>query len=357
MRVRRHDQNALQESAKKSIYAGEKSGLWKKQNGNGSVIQASQQNSSSGIIGEKKASAQRLAFRIVKNAFSSDQKMDDQEKALQERVSTLRDEIGQAGDTIRQNKDKIEALQKNDQVDPDSQEQSDLNLLMKQKDIQSGASNGSLSADENKRIGEIEKQGLTGYQQQALQIYDGNALPQTIINNDTNEIMGSVSTLKGIKLARLGSQVMTDARQQSDDILTDAGKEAVGTLMSAAKDHLDEDQKKAEEKAKEKQEQDQKQQAGVDAAKADTDRIENSIQKAKENADESRGSQEAASKSDGSAAQPAEQSTTDSSENAAVEIPSLQNIQDDIKRKVDDMLTKMKLTGEDIKGAAVDEKK
>lgn len=364
MRVRRNSQDTMQEMTRKSVVSGVKSTLSGKKTGNG-VVQLTEQNALNRSVGEKKAAAQKMAFRIVQNAFSSDQKVDNQEKALQDHVAMLRDEMNQAGGVIKDTAGKIEDLRTKSDIAPDSQEEADLKLLMKARDAQEDPSSGSLTADEKKQVEEIEKQGLTDYQQQSMQIYAGAALARREMSDDTRDLMSSVGMLKGIKLARLGSQVMTDAKQQSDQILKAAGEEAVGTLLSAGKDHLDEEQKKAEDKAKEKADQQQKEQDRVDAAKEDSDQIKQAVQKAKENADEAKSQQANAAAGNGAAAQASGQTTGQTQDqnaagnaaDAVSAIPSLQQVQDDVKRKVDDMISKMKLTEEDVKGVAVDEKK
>ena len=113
---------------------------------------------------------------------------------------------------------------------------------------------------------------------------------------------------------RLEKPAMLKAQEMADEILEAASKEIIGMAWAEAKDHIDEEQKKREElaeKAAEKKEE-----------------LEEKLEKAKEDREE------------------AEEFTE-----AIKEATSM----DDVKREINEMLDKMKLIEEDIKGAKVDE--
>lgn len=113
---------------------------------------------------------------------------------------------------------------------------------------------------------------------------------------------------------RLEKSPMLDAQEMADEILEAASKEIIGMVWEEAKDHIDEEQKKREEQA--------------EKAAEKKEELEEKLEKAKEDREE------------------AEELTE-----AIKEAVSM----DDVKREINDMLDKMKLIQEDIKGAKVDE--
>ena len=127
--------------------------------------------------------------------------------------------------------------------------------------------------------------------------------------------------ISATELERLKSHAMLDAGKQADAIMEEVSKEIVGMLVDEAKEHIDDEAKEREEKAKAEKEKQEEIEERIDVAK----------EKKKENEelteDILEGVQEAgANASDVSAAQ----------------------------QEIKDMMNKMKLIEDDIKGAAVD---
>lgn len=71
-------------------------------------------------------------------------------------------------------------------------------------------------------------------------------------------IAGENQAMESIKLSRLKSHPMVDAKEQEEDILKASTKEAMGILLSEAKDHIDEEQEKNKEEAKAAKEREEK---------------------------------------------------------------------------------------------------
>ena len=127
--------------------------------------------------------------------------------------------------------------------------------------------------------------------------------------------MGNLQrALHDTEQGRLEKSPMREAQEMADEILEAASKEIIGMAWAEAKDHIDEEQKKREEQA--------------EKAAEKKEELEEKLEKAKEDREE------------------AEELTE-----AIKEATSM----DDVKREINEMLDKMKLIEEDIKGAKVDE--
>lgn len=139
---------------------------------------------------------------------------------------------------------------------------------------------------------------------------------------DENEaqVMQENAIIRGTRVERLKHHAMADAQEQAEDIMDAVRDEIVGMLVEAGKDHIDEEAEKRDEQAEEIKEEKEKRE----------EFIENQKERRKEE----------------------EELLEDI---PMEEILSLDKIQSDVKQEVQNILDKMKLIAEDIKGAVVDE--
>ena len=135
------------------------------------------------------------------------------------------------------------------------------------------------------------------------------------------EIMVENQIITATELERLKTHPMVDAGKQADAIMDEASKEIVGMLVDEAKDHIDEEAEKEKEKAETEKEKKEELQARIDATK----------EKKKED----------------------EKLTEDILEGVA-KASSATNEVSAAQQEIKDMMNKMKLIEDDIKGAAVD---
>jgi hypothetical protein len=82
-------------------------------------------------------------------------------------------------------------------------------------------------------------------------------------------IAGENQAIESIKLSRLKSHPMVDAQEKEDDILKASTKEAMGILLSEAKDHIDEEQEKNKEEVEAAKEQKEKEDNAKDTERTD----------------------------------------------------------------------------------------
>lgn len=140
------------------------------------------------------------------------------------------------------------------------------------------------------------------------------------LSENESAILSENAVVRGTRLERLKHNPMGEARDQADAILEAAGDEIVGMVLEDAKEKLDEENGQRQDQADGIREQREEQEAF--------------IEKQQENRSEAEALLE---------------------EMPVEEVLSLERTQSDVKQEIQNMLDKMKLLSEDLKGAAVDE--
>ena len=289
---------------------------------NGKSIDGSALQAKLDPVAAKKEEAKKKAMKIVGDAFANERKMDDELSARRERIKALQEEKGYASGEIKRIEDKRVALRDDYAIEEDSQEEKDLKLLEKEVRSRFPGSGVQLSKDEMDAIQNIKKNGLTEYQQRSLEMLGHEAPYVDMVYEADKEIKIENQIVRETKLERLKSHTMEDAQKQAEEVLEAASEEAIGMLVDEAKEHIDEEAEERKEKAEAEKEKQEEIEARIDAAK----------EKKKEN----------------------EELTEDILEKVqevSIGASDVSAAQQEIK----DMMSKMKLIEEDIKGAAVDQ--
>ena len=289
---------------------------------NGKSIDGSALQAKLDPVAAKKEEAKKKAMKIVGDAFANERKMDDELGARRERIKALQEEKGYASGEIKRIEDKRVALRDDYAIEEDSQEEKDLKLLEKEVRSRFPGSGVQLSKDEMDAIQKIKKNGLTEYQQRSLEMLGHEAPYVDMVYEADKEIKIENQIVRETKLERLKSHTMEDAQKQAEEVLEAASEEAIGMLVDEAKEHIDEEAEERKEKAEAEKEKQEEIEARIDAAK----------EKKKEN----------------------EELTEDILEKVqevSIGASDVSAAQQEIK----DMMSKMKLIEEDIKGAAVDQ--
>ena len=272
-------------------------------------------------IAAKREDAKKKAMKIVGDAFANECKIDNDLDGRRQRVRDMLAENGEAAKEIKVYEDMRIDLRNQYGVDPDSQEEKDLRLLEKELDSHRPDSQITLTKEDYEELERIKKAGLSEYQQRSLEIrgYEGPA-KDTIYNNSI-EIKTENAIISSTEIERLKSHTMIDAQDAAEDIMDAASKEIMGMLVDEAKDHIDDEAEKAKEEAKEKAKE--------------KEELEEKIEKNKEEKKEK------------------ERLTEEILEGVselAVNTTDMESAQQELK----DMMSKLSLIEDDIKGAAVD---
>lgn len=288
---------------------------------NGKTIDATGLKAQFDPIAAKREEAKKKAMKIVGDAFANECKIDNDLDGRRQRVRDMLAENGEAAKEIKVYEDMRIDLRNQYGVDPDSQEEKDLRLLEKELDSHRPDSQITLTKEDYEELERIKKTGLSEYQQRSLEIrgYEGPA-KDTIYNNSI-EIKTENAIISSTEIERLKSHTMIDAQDAAEDIMDAASKEIMGMLVDEAKDHIDDEAEKAKEEAKEKAKE--------------KEELEEKIEKNKEEKKEK------------------ERLTEEILEGVselAVNTTDMESAQQELK----DMMSKLSLIEDDIKGAAVD---
>lgn len=207
-----------------------------------------------------------------------------------------------------------------------------------------------LTEEEESRLAALEGESLEEFKQAYGTIKEHRDIYKKEIARAEGQIQAGNNSIRAMRMERnksAGNPPMLKAQKQADGIMEQAGKEVVGMLIDEAKDHVEETYEEEREEAKEKAEEKAEQEEKIEERREEKEKIEAQIDTAREEsheAEEMRREQEERSRED-----------TELLENMAEAGMTVSGSSSDVQVEIKEMLRKMKLLGEDIKGASVDE--
>ncbi len=305
---------------------------------------------------QRQALARKEARKIVSDAFGSEKRMDAGVQGIRDHSDTLRRENLDAGDEIAAKKALIEDARKLHGIEAGSEEDRELELLRRASSPEALL---SMTDEEQRKVSDIRKRGLSQNQQAFMehtgQYYDQiNSLETQMAENDAI-IQANNSAERQIKIERLKTDPIRDAGEEADAILDEANKDMIGSLFAEAKDHIDEEREKAEEAAEEKAEEEAEKQERVDAArekKAEQEALTEAIRRKLEESEEVGSDSDRADENTDSPVQDILIGANTQSP-AAPDLSGVKEAQDQVRSMVNEVLDKLKLLPEDIKGVKV----
>lgn len=175
------------------------------------------------------------------------------------------------------------------------------------------------------RVGDLEKAYEAGeispedYELEKADLREEMNVRDKELNDNENQIMQENGTISATRRERLKYHTMVDAQEQAEEILDAARDEIVGMIVEDGKDHIDEETEKREEQAEQIKEEKEEREEFIEEQKEHRKEEEELLE-----------------------------------EMPTEEMISLDRIQSDVKQEVQNILDKMKLIEEDVKGAVVD---
>lgn len=315
----------------------------------------------------RKQRAQKKAMKVVGDAWAADKKIDLKIQERTDRIQELKKNIDENMGLIRDYKMCKEDLRETYGINVDSQEQKDLELMEKAglhhvllgteykiadmlwyAPFIEEVNLDALTKEEQERLAEIADESLTEYQLRAMKV-DGRISGCDIeIEKAHKKIMMENNEIRAIKNERLKDHTMVDAQKEAKEIMEDAGKEAIGILIGESKDHIDEkiEEKKeeAKEKAEEKEEREEKLKEQREEKEEQQVQFEIRQEENKE-AEEIKAEQRRNARKQADLLEEVQANKISPSSNAA-----------EAQLAIKEMLQRMKLLEEDLKGASVDVK-
>ena len=290
--------------------------------GQNNVINGKTLNLGSNLLDEKKAQAKRDAMKLIRDAFEGDQKISDSFNEKKRHLEELIQSKGEADKVIKDIESERKDLREEYGLSENSQEEQELRLL--EKEFRSGlpGSEISLSYEEKKALDEIKQRGLTEYQSRSMEMldYEKNYIVKSYSN--TLDIQDENRSLGMMEREMLKNTSMIDAQKQAKKVEEELNEQVVSIVVDEVKDNIDsevEEKKEEAEKIKEKKEEIEER---IDESKKRRDEIKDFSEKILDGAET--------------------MSNTTS------------NV-DEAQQEVREMMTKMKMLDEDIKGITVDD--
>lgn len=283
----------------------------------------------------KKQMAQKKALKVVGDAFAADRKIDAEVADREARIKQMRAENLEAKNALKELESQKKELNKEYGLGEEGLSKEDLDILGKASETPE-----DLSDNEKARYQEMKEQGLTEYYSRCEDI-DKLAEPyQQTIDDNSKMIKGYESANKAVHKARLDlrkGNPMIRAQEEAEGIMEAARKEIVGMLVDEGKDHIDEELQEKVEQAKEEKEKKEEEEEKLEAVREDKAQIQDQVEAAREKAHENEKRAEELMES-----LPTE------------ELLKMSSGTSDFQQELKDIMNKMKLVTEDLKGAAVD---
>lgn len=386
IRANENENQVIQVSSSARARAQEKAGRNGQEEQKRNTIFMGDLNVKKDPITQRKQYAQQKALKMVGDAWDVDRKIDQNIQDIRDKLRQLEDEYVENLGYIAEGDAQKEQLRQQYNVAPDSQEQKDLELLQKKADYMRHPDEVTLTEEDRARLKAIsgrppetkeevellqrkadaEKFGLevewteeeeallkemegvplTEYQERCLKIDGYQKIYETRNDVIKDQIAAYNGSIRATRLERLKFREMEKAQKKAEEVMEAAGKEIIGMLMEEAKDHVDEEMEETKEEAEEKAEEEASQEEKIEERKEDTAELEQQIDEAhreNEASEELRREAEERSREDAVL-------LGDIME-AGMGTGSLSDVKFDVKN----MLHKMKLLEEDLKGSIVDE--
>lgn len=327
-----------------SIYVGNDSALIQngvqqkkqalvKDNKPGGSVFGGNLNNATDPIAQKKQQAREQAMKIVGDTWAGEQKIDADIEARRGRIRELKEEIGACNKEIQWFEEERTRLQEVYGVADDSKEQQDLELLTKEIDSKIPGKNVSLTKEEREQIARIKAGGLTEYQTRALELKELAGDYEVQKYKLSKEIETENAIISATRIERLKSDPMGDARKQADAVLEAASEEIVGMVMEAGVEYVDEKLEEQVEAAKERAEEKEIQEERLENIKEQKEETLETVERSKKK----------------------QERVSEEIVETSAELTDIDTKQAEVQKELKEVMDKMKLLAEDIKGVKVDE--
>ncbi len=327
--------------------AAQREGIRAQKSNHKSTIFAGDLGLQNDMVTQRMQRARKKALKMISDAWNVDRKIDQSISDTKDKLAMLHDEQKENLAVIAQGDTQKEALRQQYGVEMDSQEQKDLELLEKESDSKIYMQDIHLTREEQERLEQLHKEPLTEYQERCLKIDSYLGRFKSRNAQIDGQIQGYNASVRAVKLERLKYHEMVKAQKKADKVMEQAGRDIVGMLAGEAKDYLDEELEEKIEEAKEKAEEKAEEEEKIDERKENQAELEERIDEAHEKSEEReelRKEAEERSRDDADL-------LGDMIDAGMGGIGHMSDVQSDIK----EMLHKMKLLEEDLKGSMVDD--
>ena len=296
------------------------------------------------LVQQRQGMARKQALKVVSDAFGGEKKLDAQMQGIKDEIKRLQDVINEKTADTMENDARLKELQERYGIDPDSEESKELSKL-------------AFKANHSKEgLSDEEKSQMSEYQQQALYYVAKNQQNALDIDQAKAQQAGNVQGYADMKRERAKSQDMLKAQDAAEEIMDAANGESIALLTQEAVEHVDEEQKEREEEAKEaaeKKKEEKKEEAKkLEKEAMQQEMIENIKQHAAETQRTSADTKRAIARRERAEAD--SMGAEDAQKTIISEIASMEDTQNAVNSEITNILNKLSLLSNDVKGSTVD---
>lgn len=296
------------------------------------------------LVRQRQGLAKKQALKVVSDAFGGEKKLDAQMQGIKDEIKRLQDVINEKTADTMANDARLEELQEQYGIDPDGEESEELSKL-------------AFKANHSKEgLSDEEKSQMSEYQQQALYYVAKNQQNALDIDQAKAQQAGNVQGYADMKRERAKSQDMLKAQDAAEEIMDAANGEAIALLTQEAVEHVDEEQKECEEEAKEaaeKKKEEKKEEAKkLEKEAMQQEMIENIKEHALETQRTSADVKRAMARRERAEAD--SMGAEDSQKTIISEGASMEDAQNAVNSEITNILNKLSLLSNDVKGSTVD---
>ena len=297
------------------------------------------------LIEQRQGLAKKQALKIVSDAFEGEKKLDAQMQSIKDEIKRLQDVINEKTTALCENNQKIKELQEEYGIDPDDEKVKNLLTLP----VSMAYAEDNLSDEELAKLSE--------YKERISPLFLQNDQLSRDIDQYKSIQMGNVQGFADMKRERLKSQDMLKAQDAAEDIMEAANGENIALLTQEAVDHVDEEQKEREEEAKEAAEK-KKEEKKEEAKKLEKEALQQEmIENIKDQAAE--GQRTSADIKRSMARREREEAERMDAEGFQKTIisegTSMEDTQNAVNNEITNILNKLSLLSNDVKGSTIDD--
>ncbi len=229
-------------------------------------------------IEQKRQLYAKQGNKIVQDADAVERKVD---KLIQDARDRAKEYIAQVDEYQKEMADidkQLAKMQESYNVEEGSQEQKDLELLLKEQRLE------PLTEEEQERRAMMGEP--TEYQKRALELYKTRDYDYKEAEKLKLKASGETAGARQIQISRLEEHGMIDAQKSKEELMQAASKEIMGMVVQDAKDKIDEKAEETKEEAEKREEEKEELEERVEAAKENKSESEAQAEAVRENVEE-----------------------------------------------------------------------
>lgn len=293
----------------------------------------------------RKQLARKKAMKIISDAWAGDKKIVSDIGEIRNKISERKEEINAYNESLQGYQQQREELKEYYGISDYTQE--DMDLLDKKL---KAATHPEIefTQEELDHLGELDEEAYAKYKEQTAGIDIATDLYELKKSQEWKMVEVYNSEINGINLERLKFHKMLDAQKEAEEINKNASEDAISTLIGEAQEHIEETHEEKWEEAKEAAEKKEEQEEKIEEQRQEKEEFQEQLEiKREENndAEEIRIEQEKNAREQGEII-----------EGATEYMGGDAGMSSDVKAAIKDMLNKMKVLEEDLKGAEIDDK-